>query len=104
MSSLAVDWHLPNAIDVSIEHNSLLVELSDGRTVSAPLEWFPRLLHGTPSERNNWRIIGQGEGIHWADLDEDISVESLLLGHTSAESQHSLKRWLASREEETIST
>lgn len=90
--------------NASVVYNSLHVELSDGHAVSTPLEWFPRLLHGTPSERNNWRIIGQGEGIHWADLDEDISVESLLLGHTSAESQHSLKRWLASREEEIVNT
>jgi hypothetical protein len=69
----------------------------DGRTISVPLGWYPRLLHGTPEEHNHWRLIGGGEGIHWPDLDEDISVENLLAGKSSGESQRSLKRWLDER-------
>ena len=70
---------------------------SDGRNVTAPLAWFPRLQHGTAKERNNWRLIGRGEGIHWPDLDEDISVEGLMLGEPSSESQQSFQRWLQKR-------
>jgi hypothetical protein len=88
---------IPNAESVSISEDALSVELSDGRSVSVPLAWFPRLLHGTPAERNAWRIIGKGEGIHWEALDEDISIESLLAGRRSGESQESLKQWLNSR-------
>ena len=76
---------------------SLRVELSDGRIVSAPLAWFPRLQHGSVAERNHWRLIGGGEGINWPDLDEDISVENLLAGQPSGESQKSLQRWLNMR-------
>ena len=75
----------------------LTVELSDGRSISAPLAWYPRLLHGTREERANWRLVGRGMGIHWPALDEDISVENLLTGKASGESQRSLKRWLEQR-------
>jgi hypothetical protein len=78
----------------------LTVDLIDGRTISVPLAWYPRLLHGTPEERNNWRFIGDKEGIHWSDLDEDISVENLLFGKPSGESQHSFKRWLDQRSQQ----
>ena len=71
--------------------------LQDGRTVSVPLAWYPRLLHGTEKERKNWRLIGGGEGIHWESLDEDISVEHILAGIPSNESQKPLQRWLAGR-------
>jgi len=67
-----------DAVDVSFTADSLVVTLTDGRTVSAPLEWFPRLLRATPKQRRNWRLIGRGVGIHWADVDEDVSVRSLL--------------------------
>jgi hypothetical protein len=67
-----------DVIDVQVSDTELVLRLSDGRTVSAPLAWFPRLLHGTAEQRNNWRLIGKGVGIHWPDLDEDISVRSLL--------------------------
>jgi hypothetical protein len=77
--------------------DTLSVELSDGRSISVPLAWFPRLLHGTAAERENWTLIARGEGIHWPDLDEDISVASLLAGRPSAESPASLQRWLAAR-------
>jgi hypothetical protein len=87
----------PRAAKVNVNEDALFVELNDGRTISAPLAWFPRLLHGTPAERANWRLIGQGEGIHWPALDEDISVEGLIAGLPSAENAQSLARWLASR-------
>ncbi len=84
-------------LTVGVTEELLIVELADGRTLSVPLSWYPRLWHGRPEERRNWHLIGQGEGIHWPELDEDISVESLLLGRPSNESPASLKRWLAAR-------
>ncbi len=82
---------------VIITEDGLTVELSDGRTLTVPLAWFPRLQHGTQEERNNWRLIGNGVGIHWDDLDEDISTESLILAKPSAESQQSLEKWFTHR-------
>jgi hypothetical protein len=75
----------------------LIVELQDGRTLSVPVEWYPRLAHGTVRERQQWELIGPGIGIHWPDLDEDISIEGLLQGLPSGESAASFKRWLAAR-------
>ena len=69
-----------DVMDVQVLDAELVLRLSDGRTVSAPLAWFPRLLHGTAEQRNNWRLIGKGVGIHWPDLDEDLSTEGLLRG------------------------
>ncbi|MBI3361700.1 MAG: DUF2442 domain-containing protein [Chloroflexi bacterium] len=77
--------------------DALTVDLSDGRSLFVPLAWYPRLLHGTPAERNNWRLIGKGEGMHWPDLDETISVEALILRKPSGESQRSLQKWLEKR-------
>jgi len=85
---------VPIAAQVQCDDDSLTVELSDGRSISVPLAWFPRLTHGTAAERNNWRMIAGGRGIHWTDLDEDIRVENLLAGKPSSESQASLKKWL----------
>ena len=82
---------------VVVTDDGLTIELSDGRSVSVPLAWFPRLVHGTPQERGNWRLIGNSEGIHWPDLDEDISVENLMLGKPSGESPASFERWLKMR-------
>ena len=82
---------------ISIDEELLTIDFVDGRSVSIPLEWYPRLVHGTVQERNNWRLIGQGEGIHWPELDEDISVGNVWAGQSSGESQRSLKRWLESR-------
>ena len=82
---------------VKVSDDTLTIDLDDGRTVSVPLSWFPRLLHGLSHERNNWRLIGRGEGIHWPDLDEDISVTGLLEGIPSAESQESFQKWLKGR-------
>ena len=99
MSTSAVEIQIPNAESVTITDDALTVELSDGRTISVPLAWFPRLLHATPEERDNGRFIGKGHGIHWEDIDEDISIENLLAGNPSGESQTSLKKWLQSRGE-----
>jgi hypothetical protein len=85
------------ALGVSIDGDALSVDLSDGRTISVPIAWYPRLSHGSQSERDNWRMIAGGDGIHWPDLDEDISVAALLEGRRSAESQASLRRWLDGR-------
>jgi hypothetical protein len=98
MSSSAIESRPAAAQQVTVTDEALVVDLTDGRTVSVPLAWFPRLLHGTPEERNHWRLIGRGEGIHWPDLDEDISVQNLLAGSPSGESQRSLRRWLESRQ------
>lgn len=97
MSSSTTEIPVVRAETVTVTEDALSVELSDGRSISAPLAWYPRLLHGTPEERSNWRLIGQGTGVHWPALDEDISVQNLLTGKASGESQRSLKRWLAHR-------
>ena len=99
MSISTVNAHPVSASQVVITDDTLTVDLSDGRTISVPLAWYPRLLRGTPEERNNLRLIGQGRGIHWPALDEDISVENLLAGKPSAESRPSLKAWLVARAE-----
>jgi hypothetical protein len=88
---------IPSAQHVSVSDDALTVELEDGRMLSAPLGWYPRLAHAKPEERNRWRLIGQGMGIHWDCLDEDISIEGLLLGKRSGESQRSFQQWLAAR-------
>lgn len=97
MTTLAVQIDTPTANSVSVSEDTLSVELSDGRTISVPIEWFPRLVHASPQERARWRLIGNGQGIHWEDIDEDISVAGLLAGKPSGESQASLKRWLDQR-------
>jgi hypothetical protein len=96
-SSSQAEAATPSAVGVRVSDDTLVVELSDGRTISAPVAWYPRLFHGSAGERSRWRLIGGGRGIHWADLDEDISVEDLLAGRASGESQASLKRWLEAR-------
>jgi hypothetical protein len=97
MSTSGIELRSSIAKRVTVTDDVLTVDLSDGRTISVPLAWFPRLSHGTASEREKWRLIGSGEGIHWPDLDEDVSVESLLAGRRSGESQDSLRRWLETR-------
>jgi len=96
-SPLQSDLAEARAQRVSVTEDTLTVELVDGRTVTVPVTWYPRLAHGTLAERGNWRLIGEGEGIHWPDLDEDISVEGLLAGRRSGETQASLRRWFESR-------
>lgn len=85
------------AESVSFSDDSMIVQLDDGRILSVPLAWYPRLIHGTKQEREHFELIGDGEGIHWPDLDEDVSVEGLLAGKRSAETDVSLSRWLAKR-------
>ena len=97
MNTLAIELEIPDAVDVEVSEDTLSVELSDGRTISVPVDWYPRLIHATVEERANWRIIGRGHGIHWGDIDEDISVEGLLAGRPSGESQSSFRRWLENR-------
>jgi hypothetical protein len=79
MSTLRVDTDA-RAEDVTVTDEELIVNLKDGRTISAPLAWFPRLLHATPEQRAKWELLGGGEGIHWPDVDEDLSVAGLLRG------------------------
>jgi len=97
MTISVVQIEVPNAEGVTITEDTLSVDLSDGRTIAVPLTWFPRLVHATPKERTNWRLIAKGQGIHWEDIDEDISVEGLLAGKPSGETQVSLKKWLSQR-------
>ncbi len=97
MSTSAVEIEVPLAQRVTVTDDTLCVDLSDGRSISVPLAWYPRLQHASPAERKHWRLIGKGTGLHWEDLDEDISVEGLLAGRPSGESQPSFKRWLAAR-------
>jgi hypothetical protein len=87
----------PVAVNILVHHDELTVNLADGRRIVVPLEWYPRLMQGSPKERKHWRLLGDGYAIEWPDLDEHIGVEGLLAGHKSGESKKSLERWLASR-------
>ena len=97
MTTSATDLVVPAATAVSIDDDTVVIELADGRTISAPLAWYPRLLHATQAERASACLIGRGTGIHWPDVEEDISVESVVRGKPSMESAVSLKRWMSSR-------
>jgi Protein of unknown function (DUF2442) len=88
---------LPRVVGVAVTDDTLSADLEDGRTISVPIGWYPRLAHGTPAERANFQISGGGYGIHWPALDEDLGVEGLLLGRRSTESATSLERWLERR-------
>jgi len=103
MNTLTIEIRVAQIVDVHITDETLTVDLSDGRTVSVPLSWYPRLVHSTPTERNHWRLIGRGEGIHFSDLDEDISVENIVAGMPSSESQRSFQRWLEERQKSKTS-
>jgi hypothetical protein len=97
MSISTADARSASASSVTVTDDTLTVELTDGRTISVPLAWYPRLLHGSAAERGRWRLIGQGHGLHWPELDEDISVQNLLDGKPSGESQRSFRDWLDRR-------
>jgi hypothetical protein len=101
MNTSIIEVVIPLAESVRVTDDELTVELSDGRTISVPLAWYPRLSRGTAEERQKWQFNGKGTGIHWPDLDEDISVRALILGRKSGESQSSLKKWLEGRSLET---
>ena len=93
----SVEVTLARVLKVLVTDDTLSVDLEDGRTVSVPIGWYPRLASGTDSERSNFEISGAGYGVHWPDLDEDVSVAGLLAGRASGESPASLKKWLDSR-------
>jgi len=97
MTSSPIEIVVPAATNVVVTDDTLTVDLSDGRTISVPLAWYPRLVHASQNERMTWRLIGRGEGIHWPELDEDISVEALIAGKPSGESQQSFAKWLKAR-------
>ena len=100
-SSVAMDTAAAKSVRVT--DRALVVELRDGRVVSVPLEWYPRLAEGSPSERRRWELIGPGIGIHWPDLDEDISIDGLLQGLPSGECAASLDRWRMARGRPAVS-
>lgn len=85
----------PVAVKVMLTTELLVITLGDGRSLSVPLDWYPRLLHGSEKERQNWVLLGDGYAIEWPDLDEHIGVEGLLAGRRSGESEASLSRWLS---------
>ena len=97
MSTSANEFLKPAATHVQVTEDSICVELSDGRSITVPVSWYPRIDNATAAERKNWQLIGAGHGIHWKDLDEDISVEALIAGKPSNETQDSLRKWLSSR-------
>lgn len=97
MTTLTTETRVPQAAAVSLTEDTLTVDLSDGRTISVPLAWFPRLTYADAKEREHWELIGDGEGIHWPELDEDVSVEGLLAGRPSGESPKSFQRWLEAK-------
>lgn len=90
---------VPRAVNVTVTDDTLTVDLEDGRTISVPIGWYPRLAHGTPEERANFQISGAGYGIHWPELDEDIGIEGLLLGKKSTESRSAFETWLERRKQ-----
>ena len=98
MSSSTVETQAPLATNVRIDSEAVTLELTDGRVVSAPIAWYPRLSHATPEERDQWRLIAGGRGVHWTEIDEDVSVENLLGGKPSGESQASFREWLLRRQ------
>lgn len=85
------------AIEVEVRTDELVVHLDDGRTIATPLAWYPRLLHATEVEREHFRIVGRGIGIHWPDLDEDVSVAGMLADLPPSEGQESLRKWIETR-------
>lgn len=97
----APDAGTVRATDVRVSDDTLTVDLDDGRTLAVPLTWYPRLGHATAKERANWRLIGGGEGIHWPDIEEDLSIHGLIEGRPSQEAQSSFSRWLESRKAPT---
>ena len=99
MTSLTIELELPKATCIRATDDTLTAELADGRSISVPLTWYPRLFHATQEERNHWELIGDGQHIHWKDLDKDISVENLMAGQPSGESKRSFERWLTAKKE-----
>ena len=99
MNSLTIIEREANASKVEVTENEIVISLVDGRKISAPILWYPRLLHGTVEERNHYELMGGGTGIHWPLLDEDLSVSGILRGNPSFESEDSLQSWLEARKQ-----
>jgi hypothetical protein len=97
MSTLTLEAE-PTAVDVRVDDEKLVVALADGRVLSVPLDWYPRLSHANRQERDNWRMLGDGYAIEWPDLDEHIGIEGLLAGRRSGESVRSFQKWLQARQ------
>jgi hypothetical protein len=94
--------HPPQIDHIHVTDSALNVYLKDGRLLSSPLSWFPRLMHGTPAERNHYELSGDDDVIHWPDLDEDIDLSRLFVGGKSQESERSLMRWLSTRRQPVV--
>ena len=88
----------PIIIDLTIGNSAFVVHLADGRSLTVPYDWYPRLANATMEERRNWEVFGDGYAIHWPEFDEDLAIDGLLAGNRSAESGRSLERWLRNRE------
>ncbi len=104
MTTLLIDESSLRAVRVQVTEEALVVDLVDGRSVSVPLVWYPRLLQASVEERQQFRLIGGGGGIHWDVLDEDISVEGIVAGRRSMESAESFRRCLEGRGDTRRST
>jgi hypothetical protein len=104
MNTLTLEPPSVGIQDIKVTSSALTIELSDGRSISAPLVWYPRLLNASSKERNNWELIGEGHGIHWPDLDEDLSMDGIIQGRPSYESQKSFQRWLSERKRKGLTS
>ena len=102
MTTLVIDESSLRAVRAQLTDEALVVDLADGRSVSVPLVWYPRLVRASMKERQQFRLIGSGEGIHWELLDEDVSVEGIVAGRRSMESAESFRRWLEDRKERGV--
>jgi hypothetical protein len=102
MTTLVIDESSLRAVGAQLTDDALVVDLVDGRSVSVPLVWYPRLLRASVKERQQFRLIASGEGIHWELLDEDVSVEGIVAGRRSMESAESFQRWLEDRRERGV--
>jgi len=102
MLSAAVTVALPRVVDVRVTEDTLSMDLDDGRTISVPIGWYPRLAAGSPQEQSQFVVSSAGYAVHWPELDEDIGVEGLLFGKRSTESAASFERWLSQRGENRL--
>ena len=97
MTTSTVEMEVSGAMTIKVTETTLTAVLLDGRAISVPLAWYPRLVHATMEERNNWELHADNQHIHWPDLDEDLSIEGLLAGRRSGESPKSFSRWLEAK-------
>lgn len=97
MTTSTVEMEVSEAESIMVTDSTLTAILADGRVISVPLAWYPRLVHATAEERNNWELHSDNQHVHWPDLDEDLSIEGLLAGRKSGESPRSFNRWLEAK-------